>query len=163
MARKPTGRPNGRPKGARNKPKSGDVQPPQELPRVATGTTDEAGGHVPASSEAASLPDGTASLLAYHHGRLTAIAADLAKARADKASLTKDLAPLIAAESTCLKAIAELTGATKLTPAKIFASDVWRSIELLLATALVPFPEARAAIRAALSNAESNAQTEVTD
>jgi hypothetical protein len=139
-----TGRPPGRPKtggrqrGTKNKPKTSPAQDHGEVP------PDD---QLVSASTSRAAPTDINSLLAYQHAELAQIEQDLVAARANPLTLARDLSLFTTAKHRTLKSIAELTGATKITEAKIVASDAWRGMFAELAMILSKHPEALADLR----------------
>jgi hypothetical protein len=92
------------------------------------------------------MPADAASLLEHQKKRLKEVREDLIRARANPDVLPRELAPFIAAEGQILKQIGEHSGASKLTAAKIFQSDIWQEIKMHLKQALAKHPEAAQAL-----------------
>lgn len=106
----------GRPPGSRNKSTGRELAP--VINRVA-----EVKGVITGAN---SLPVvvSTGDLLAKHNQRLAELEQDISAARANPMTLPRDMALLRTQESVTLRAIAELTGATKLTMKKLCASEI---------------------------------------
>lgn len=143
----------GRPKGSRSKTKFAKFAIPggaegvtavTDKPRETSAEHSSASATVPPS---APLPTDTTSLLEYHHKRLSEIRGDLHAARQSPGTLPRDLSPFLMAEDRTLKAIGELTGAFKITEAKIVASDAWRTMFSEIVMILGKYPDARAALK----------------
>ena len=148
----PPKRKPGRPPGARNRPKperelAHDPDAAPDTRRTPDAEASPAPHPVPGPGPAAAAgaPHDTASLLAYHQASLEAIGTDLARIRASKDPFPRDITQLLAAQSRELKQIATLTGAEKVTEAKLLASDVWLTVFNELVTVLMGFPDALAA------------------
>jgi hypothetical protein len=135
--------PRGRPKGSRNvkgqaaarmapppapETRPTPMLPPAFLPGDPDDTTD--------------APKDAASLLEYHRRALLVLDKDLDRIRNSSDCLPRDIAMLTQARGRELQAIARLSGAERLTEAKIFSSDVWLSLKRLIVETLADHPDA---------------------
>jgi hypothetical protein len=94
------------------------------------------------------LPTDAASLLAYHHAELAAREAELETCKRWASTDARDVTALRMGKDRTLKAIAELTGATRVTEAKIVASDAWRVMFGEIVLLLAKHPEALSELKA---------------
>jgi hypothetical protein len=140
----------GRPPGSRNKSKGRELGDAARVRAIATGGN----AAVPAVATSPSPPTDAASLLAYQHSRLAEIKEDIVAARENVLTLPKDIAALRASEAVTLRAITDLTGATRITEAKIISSEAWRVMFSQLVMVLSKHPAAVDDLRAYLESLE---------